>query len=91
MGRNVEQPDIEAEVRAFLVDEVLGAESAGLAEDVPLLSGLLDSLGLMELLEFLEERYAIKMDADDVVDENFTSLRSLAAFVESKRPGTVRS
>jgi acyl carrier protein len=75
---------IEHEIRSFLLREVLrpGEE---LSQDERLLSGVLDSFGLMQLLEFLEERYDVTVDGDDVVDENFISLSSVAAFVEEKR------
>jgi acyl carrier protein len=77
---------IEQEIRSFLLDDVLtiGYEEV-LASDVRLLSGVLDSLGLVQLLEFLEERFGVAVDGDDIVDENFSSLASVAAFVEGKR------
>jgi acyl carrier protein len=79
---------IEEEIRSFLLRDVLRpGDASGLSSEVSLLSGVLDSFGLVQLLEFLEERYDVTVDGDDVVDENFTSLASVAAFIEAKRRG----
>jgi acyl carrier protein len=76
---------VEEEVRAFLLTVVMGEAGSRLPDDVPLLSGILDSLSLMQLLDFLEHRYSITVDPEDLVDENFGSVASVAAFVEAKR------
>jgi acyl carrier protein len=80
------QDAIVAELRTFLLRDVLRDERAELLPDAPLLSGRLDSLGLVQLMEFLEDRFGLLVANDDVVDENFGSLRSLAAFVRERRP-----
>ena len=78
--------EIEREIRTFILEEVL-EESDGrdLPEDIPLLSGLLDSFGLMSLISFLEDRYDLVIKNDQVVKKNFETIRALAGFVEEKR------
>ena len=75
---------VVSELRAFLLRDVLRDDRGELLLDAPLLSGRLDSLGLVQLMEFLEDRYDLTVANDDVVDENFGSLRSLAAFVRDR-------
>jgi acyl carrier protein len=78
--------EIEEEVRRFILDEVLEeGDATELPENVALLSGLLDSFGLMSLIGFLEERYDITIAHDQVVNENFRSVEAVAAFVESQK------
>jgi len=77
--------EIQDEITSFIADEVLDVNGTGeLPEDVPLLSGLLDSFGLMSLIGFLEERYGLTIGNDQIVKTNFESVAVLAKFVESK-------
>ena len=76
---------IEEEIRTFLITEVLEEGAGDLPPDQPLLTGLLDSFGLLALLNFLEERFGVAIPHDEVVTENFRSVQALAAFVEGKR------
>ena len=51
-------------------------------------SGLIDSVGIFELVGFLEETFAIKIDDEQIVPEHFETVAQLAAFVEKTRAGT---
>lgn len=78
--------EIESEIRAFIAQEVLAEEDGEtLPPGQPLLSGLLDSFGLMSLLGFLEERFDVTITNDQVVSENFKTVEALASFVDAKR------
>ncbi|MGQ0669851.1 MAG: acyl carrier protein [Actinomycetota bacterium] len=80
--------EIEEQIRTFIIEEVLGEDDgASLSPDQPLLSGLLDSFGLMSLLGFLEERFEVTITNDQVVSENFKSVEALAEFVKRKQQG----
>lgn len=76
--------EIKDELIDFLKAEVL-EESTELSPDQPLLQGLLDSFGLLALLNFIEEQYGVVVDHDQVVPSNFNSVAALATFIESKR------
>lgn len=79
------QNEIRSNIRTFIMEEILeDAEEAGLPEDIPLLSGVLDSFGLMSLLSHLEDSYDLVITNDQVVSKNFESITALAAFVDSK-------
>jgi acyl carrier protein len=77
--------EIEETIRAFLLEDVLEGSQVEIAPDQQLFGGVLDSMALVQLVDFLEERYRFKVDANDLVDENFGSLRLVAAYVQSKR------
>lgn len=79
------ETEIEDEIRTYIVDELFERdERADLSPDDPLLSGLLDSWALLQLLNFLEERYEISISHNEVVDDNFGSVRHVREFVRSK-------
>ena len=59
-----------------------------LSNETPLLeTGILDSLGLLRLVVFLEERFAITMDDVDLMPENFVSVNAVCAYLRTREPG----
>jgi acyl carrier protein len=73
--------DIRHDVRTFLTQD-LSRDLAGVDDTTSLLhAGVLDSLGVMQLVAFLQHRYAIVIDDDDLVPENLESIEAIAAFV----------
>jgi acyl carrier protein len=65
-------------VESFFVDDFSDAESF-------LRSGIIDSLGMLELVAFLEKEFGIKIADVELVPENLDSLARVCAFVERKR------
>lgn len=79
--------DIRQEIHDYLVRE-LAAERDSFASDENLLAqGIIDSMGILNLVGFLETRFAIKTTEEDLIPENFETLEALRAFVERKRAG----
>jgi len=77
--------DIAVRVRAFLVETFLLGDDDGFGNDESLLdSGIVDSTGVMEVVAFLEESFAIAIDDDELVADNLDSVERLAAFVARK-------
>ncbi len=75
------------QIEKFLVEELAADERGGgldHGEDL-LAAELIDSLGIQELVAFLESTYGIKVVDDDLVAENFRSVDAIVAFVEAKR------
>ena len=46
--------------------------------------GILDSLGILEVVMFIEYEFHIILNDDDLVSENFQSICSMAAFVQRR-------
>jgi acyl carrier protein len=49
-------------------------------------SGILDSLGLLQLVVFLEERFGVTIGDADLIPENFDSVDSICAYLRAMRP-----
>ncbi len=47
--------------------------------------GVLDSMGLLFLIEFLKEEFGITTNDDELVEKNFESINNIVAFLESKQ------
>jgi acyl carrier protein len=59
-----------------------------LADETPLLdTGILDSLSLLRLVVFLEERFEITMGDADLLPENFASVNTICAYLRAREPG----
>ena len=52
------------------------------SEDDLLGSGLLDSMGVMRLVGFVEETFNIKIPPEDIVIENFMDVRAITNYVK---------
>ena len=77
-------PDIEP-VRSYIAREFLYDEAARLRDDDSLFPSVVDSLGIVELVDFLEETYGIQVDEDELVVSNFSSLEAVASLIERKQ------
>jgi len=53
-------------------------------EDDLLGSGLLDSMGVMRLVGFVEETFNIKIPPEDIVIENFMDVKAITNYIESQ-------
>lgn len=82
---------IREELRHFIVDNfLLGQDDVGLTDEASFLDrGIVDSTGVLELVSFLERRYAIKLDDEELVPENLDSIDNLVAFLERKLQVTI--
>ncbi len=78
---------IEETVKAFLLAEFMpGEESDALQLDTPLITGgVLDSIGTLKLVSFLEDTYGVRFDAHEVNEDNLDNLADIRTIVEEKR------
>jgi acyl carrier protein len=76
-----------AELESFIVNEITpgrGIESIG-ADDDLLARGIIDSLGVTQLVEFVESRYGIVVSGDDLTPANFQNIGRIEALIERKQ------
>ncbi len=78
--------DIKQEIRHFLGEVLPNGKMSSVTNDTPLrTSGLLDSMALLRLVSFVEEKFGIEVDAYEASADNFDRIDDIAAFVERKR------
>ena len=54
-------------------------------DDTPLIeNGIIDSLGVMKLVAYLEEEFGIRISPDDLIPENFETVALIAKLVKSQ-------
>jgi acyl carrier protein len=77
---------VTAEMEAFILDEIaVGRGPIGPDEDL-LARGVIDSLGVTQLVAFLEERYGIRVTDEELKPSNFRTLARIEAFIARRRP-----
>ena len=77
--------DVASRVKDFIKDEILFEDTdASLADDTPLLNGIMDSLGLMQLVAFLEEEYDVEIDDADMTADHFRTVGDIEDLVNQK-------
>lgn len=69
----------------YIQKELLnGAETIDLLpEDELLGSGLIDSLGIMKLIQFIETSYEVKIPPEDMVIENFITVEAIENYLQT--------
>jgi acyl carrier protein len=79
--------DVVNEIRNFIVDNFLfGDTTVPLGEDDSLLQkGLIDSTGILEVVQFIEEKFGIAVEDDELVPENLDSISAIARYVMRKQ------
>jgi acyl carrier protein len=82
---NVES-DIAAELRNFIATAFLFGDRTRMPDDTASLleTGVLDSTGVLELIEYLEDQFRISVADTETVPENLGSIAGLTKYVLSK-------
>lgn len=80
---------IEETVKSFLLEEFMPGEAPeALDASTPLITGgILDSIGTLKLVSFLEETYGVRFDAHEVNEENLDCLTDIAKILAEKLAG----
>lgn len=79
--------EIEQDIRSFLTTEFLFGNTNALTEDVLLLGNVIDSQGAIELVAFIQQRFNIQIEDEEVTIDNLASVRSVVALIEKKLSG----
>jgi acyl carrier protein len=74
-------------IERFILDDLLqGGSRQTIALDEPLVSsGVIDSLGMLKLIGFLEQEIGVAIGDGEVSPENFETMRKILEFIERKR------
>lgn len=76
---------VENKIRAYVAENFLFGDAAQLGVDDSFLDkGIIDSTGILEIILFLEEEFAVKVSDNEMLPENLDSIGNLVRFVERK-------
>jgi len=83
--------EINREIRRFLITTFLSGQDERLRDDGSLLGDVMDSTGVIELVNYLQQRFAITVEDEDVIPDNLDSVNNLVAFVARKLSNSAAS
>lgn len=49
--------------------------------------GIIDSMNVMELILFVEENFGVEVADEEIIPENFNSVRKMADYIRQKKAG----
>ena len=80
------RPDVIGETRAFIRENFLYTRpDFDLRPELPLLgAGIIDSMGVVELIEFLQERFGVAIEDGEITEENLGTLTAIDSLVQKK-------
>jgi len=81
--------EIVAVLRNFILENYLFSDDQSLLnnDDSFLESKIMDSMGVLEMVSFLEEQFEVTTEDQEMIPDNLDSIDKLVAFVEKKTAG----
>lgn len=78
--------DIESLIREYIAMNILFSENGyPYTDDASFLEhGIVDSMGIMELVAFVDEEFGIAVEDQELVPDNFDSISRLASYIRFK-------
>ena len=78
--------DVQERVEKFILDNLLLGDDTRMpsAADSLIGSGVIDSTGILELIEYLEQEFGIEVEDTETVPENLDGIDRIAVFVHGK-------
>lgn len=87
MAVDLSAAEIRGRLRDFVREAFLLGDEVDLEDDTSLLmSGILDSTGVLELVLHLEQDYGLQIADEEILPDNLDSIERLCRFVQSKLP-----
>ena len=75
---------MKEKIKHFIIENFLFSER-GLKDDEPLFeSGIIDSLGLIKLIAFIEEKFNVSIDMSEIMIENFNTVNDIMETLKSR-------
>jgi acyl carrier protein len=81
--------ELSSGIKSFIITEVNpDLHLDGLDDDQPLIeAGIVDSLGVLKILAFLDEQFGIDLSSEGIILENFRTVRTICDMVAKQRGG----
>jgi len=78
--------ELRDQIHNFIVENFLFGDEAPLTSDEQSLldTGIIDSVGVMELVSYLESDHGLQIQDEDLVPENLDSIANLESFIRRK-------
>ena len=76
---------IKEKLRGFIQGELVGPDGGAVSDDDELLvDGIIDSLGVIRLIGYIDDEFGLAVEPEETTIENFRSIEVVAGFVEKR-------
>jgi len=80
------QAEIKETIRNFIFQKFPAAARRHVGDDDSLLAGgIVDSLGVLDVVQFMEETFGITLSDEDMLSDHFETISGMAGFVAGRR------
>ena len=85
MQQQTSATEIKQKIREFIADKSPAVRQGNISDTDSLLdNNIIDSMGFLELVTFVESEFAIAVEDDELMTDNFESIESITNFVNAK-------
>ncbi len=77
--------EIKDKIRQYIIETSYASPDIVKDESLIFVEGVLDSMGFILLINFIEETFHIKAKDSELLEDNFESINAMSNFVKSKR------
>ena len=72
-------------IKSYIIENFLFGDEEGFEENTSFLdAGIVDSTGILELVDFLDDEFNIKIADDEILPENLDSINNIINFLDKK-------
>jgi acyl carrier protein len=84
--------DFKGKIRSFIVDNFLFGDDDGLDDQISFLdSGIVDSMGILEIVNFINEEFQVTVADIELLPENLDSIDNIANYLSNKLQAVANS
>ncbi len=77
--------DVKTKIKEFIIENFLFGEGDDLQDDTSFLEeGIIDSTGILELVDFIEEEFSVQVDDEELIPENLDSINNVTSYLDKK-------
>ena len=84
--------DLKGQIRSFIVYNFLFGDDDGLDDQISFLdSGIVDSMGILEIVNFISEEFQVTVADEDLLPENLDSIDNISNYLSSRLKAVANS
>ena len=84
--------DLKGQIRSFIVGNFLFGDDDGLDDQISFLdSGIVDSMGILEIVNFISEEFQVTVADEDLLPENLDSIDNIANYLSNRLQAVANS
>ena len=77
--------ELHQRIHSWVLDTFPLARQNGIGVDDQLLDGgIIDSMGTLEVVQFIEDEFSVTVEDEEMVADHFSSVRAIADYIQSK-------